>query len=120
MFGAHSKFAQALFVFCGAVLALTGPGLCLAQDATIAPTNTVTADVVVYGATPSGIAAAIEAAHLGKQVFLLEPGQHVGGMTSSGLGTTDMYTQSALGGLVQTFFNKVASIYGPGNTATQK
>jgi len=76
----------------------------------------VTADVVVYGATPSGIAAAIEAAHLGKQVLLLEPGRHVGGMTSSGLGVTDVYTQSALGGLVQTFFSTVASLYGPANT----
>jgi len=80
--------------------------------------STVTADVVVYGATPSGIAAAIEAAHLGKKVLLLEPGQHVGGITSSGLGTTDMYTQSALGGLVKTFFSTVASIYGPANTDT--
>lgn len=79
--------------------------------------NTVTADVVVYGATPSGITAAIEAAHLGKQVILLEPGQHVGGMVSSGLGYTDLYTPSVLGGLVQTFFNTVASIYGPSVTA---
>ena len=84
-----------------------------------APTSTVTADVVVYAATPSGIAAAIESAHLGKQVVLLEPGQHVGGMTSSGLGVTDVYTQSALGGLVKTFFSTVASLYGPANTDNQ-
>jgi hypothetical protein len=82
-----------------------------------APTiTTVTADVVVYGATPSGISAAVEAAHLGKQVVLLEPGQHVGGMMSNGLGYTDLYDLSALGGLVKTFFSTVESIYGASET----
>src|SRR5882757_2405158 len=38
MFGAHSKFTQALIVFCGAVLAVASPRLCLAQGAT--PTQT--------------------------------------------------------------------------------
>jgi len=68
------------------------------------------ASVVVYTATPSGIMAAIEAAHLGKPVILLEPNQHVGGMTSSGLGQTDSYDLRAIGGLAQTFFATVHSI----------
>ena len=68
------------------------------------------ASVLVYAATPSGIMAAIEAAHLGKSVILLEPSQHVGGMTSSGLGQTDSYDLRALGGLVQTFFQTVHAI----------
>jgi len=55
--------------------------------------------------------ASIEAAHLGRTVVLLEPGQHVGGMSSSGLGATDLYSMNALGGLVQTFFQTVKSIY---------
>src|SRR5882724_4030818 len=38
MFSTHSKFAQALFVLCGAVLAFAVPALCLAQGAT--PTQT--------------------------------------------------------------------------------
>lgn len=72
----------------------------------------VSVDVVVYGATPSGIAAAIEAARRGKQVLLLEPTRHVGGMTSNGLGRTDVYNMKALGGLVQTFFQTVHAIDG--------
>lgn len=71
------------------------------------------ADVIVYGATPSGIAAAIEAAHLGKRVLLLEAGQHIGGMSTNGLGRTDLYNMRALGGLVLTFFQTVHAIYGP-------
>lgn len=80
--------------------------------APLAPVPQVTADVVVYSATPSGIMASIEAAHLGKKVVLLEPGQHVGGMSSSGLGATDLYSMNAIGGLVQTFFQTVKSVYG--------
>ena len=47
------------------------------------------ADVVVYGATPAGIAAALSAASHGS-VVLIEPQLHVGGMTSSGLGWDDV------------------------------
>ena len=38
MFGAHSKFAQALVSFCGVLLAFATSALCLAQGAT--PTQT--------------------------------------------------------------------------------
>ena len=41
-------------------------------------------DVCVYGATSGGVVAAIQADRMGKSVILLEPYQHVGGMTSSG------------------------------------
>lgn len=43
-------------------------------------------DVVVYGGTAGGVMAAIAAANLGVRVALLEPGRHVGGMISGGLG----------------------------------
>ena len=48
------------------------------------------ADVVVYGATPAGIAAALSAARSGRSVTLVEPARHVGGMTSGGLGWDDV------------------------------
>eukprot|EP00392_Amoebophrya_sp_AT5.2_P006186 g6196.t1 len=42
-------------------------------------------DVIVYGATPAGIAAAIAASRAGStRVALLEPGPYVGGMSSPG------------------------------------
>lgn len=42
-------------------------------------------DVVVYGATPGGIAAAISARQENLSVALLEPTGHVGGLSTSGL-----------------------------------
>jgi hypothetical protein len=43
----------------------------------------------VFGGTPAGVSAAVQAARMGKTVILVEPGRHVGGMMGSGLGTTD-------------------------------
>ena len=56
-------------------------------------------DVVVYGGTSGGVIAAVQAARMGKRVVLIEPGKHLGGMTSGGLGATDIGNQAAIGGL---------------------
>ena len=48
------------------------------------------ADVIVYGGTPGGLAATIAAARQGSRVILVEPNFHVGGMTASGLGKSDI------------------------------
>lgn len=48
-----------------------------------------TADLVVYGATPAGIAAACSAADRGMSVLMLEPWKHVGGHLTSGVCTTE-------------------------------
>ena len=56
---------------------------------TLAAESTFRADVVVYGATASGVIAAVAAAREGKTVILLDPARHVGGMVSGGLGVTD-------------------------------
>jgi ribulose 1,5-bisphosphate synthetase/thiazole synthase len=47
-------------------------------------------DIVVYGGTSGGISAAIQAARMGKSVALIEPGNHLGGLSSGGLGATDI------------------------------
>jgi glycine/D-amino acid oxidase-like deaminating enzyme len=47
---------------------------------------TTATEVVVYAATSAGVCAAVAAAEAGADVVLLEPGRHVGGMTSGGLG----------------------------------
>ena len=72
---------------------------------------TLPASVIVYGATPSGISAAIEAGQMGKQVTLLEPSLHVGGMMSNGLGFSDTYNSAAIGGLARQFFQNVDTYY---------
>ncbi len=70
-------------------------------------------DVVVYGATPSGIMAAVSAAREGMRVALVEPTSHVGGMVSGGLSNSDVDNQKQLiGGLARAFFISAGSHYG--------
>lgn len=69
-------------------------------------------DVVVYGATAGGVTAAVAAARHGASVILLEPGWHVGGMVSGGLGYTDIGDRRALGGMAAEFEQAVADNYG--------
>jgi glycine/D-amino acid oxidase-like deaminating enzyme len=68
-------------------------------------------DVCVYGGTSAGVAAAVQAARLGKSVVLIEPGRHLGGMTSGGLGATDFGKKPAIGGLAREFYRRVARHY---------
>lgn len=46
-------------------------------------------DLVVYGATPGGVACAVRAAREGLTVHLVSPYEHIGGMLSNGLSTMD-------------------------------
>ncbi|TDD13177.1 FAD-dependent oxidoreductase [Nonomuraea diastatica] len=77
------------------------------------------AEVVVYGATSAGVCAAVAAARRGLDTVLLEPGRHVGGMTSGGLGYTDIGDPRVLGGMAAEFRRAVADAYGaaPGHYA---
>ncbi|HET6541008.1 MAG TPA: FAD-dependent oxidoreductase, partial [Chryseolinea sp.] len=43
-------------------------------------------DICVYGGTSAGIITAYTARRLGKSVLIVEPGKHVGGLTTGGLG----------------------------------
>lgn len=70
------------------------------------------AEVVVYAATSAGVCAAVAAAQAGASVTLLEPGDHVGGMTSGGLGYTDIGDPRVLGGMAARFRQEVADHYG--------
>ncbi len=70
------------------------------------------AEVVVYAATSAGVCAAVAAAEAGSRVLLLEPGQHVGGMTSGGLGYTDLGDPRVAGGPAARFRQEVADRYG--------
>jgi len=74
----------------------------------IAQTQT---DVVVYGGSAGGVIAAVAAAREGKDVVLLVPGKHVGGMVSGGLGATDVGNAQAIGGYSREFFDHVRTYY---------
>jgi hypothetical protein len=68
-------------------------------------------DVVVYGGTSSGVTAAVQAARMGRKVVLIEPGKHLGGMSSGGLGMTDIGSQATIGGLSDEFYARVYQYY---------
>jgi hypothetical protein len=69
-------------------------------------------DVCVFGATATGVAAAVAAAEAGATTTLVDPGAHVGGMVSGGLGWTDVGDERVLGGFALRFYAAVAEHYG--------
>jgi len=70
-------------------------------------------DLLVYGATSAGVVAAYTAKMYGLDVLLIEPGRHLGGMTSGGLGRTDTGGQdSYITGLSQEFYIRIGHYYG--------
>ncbi len=68
-------------------------------------------DVVVYGGTSGGVTAAIQAARMGKSVVLIEPTQFVGGLTTGGLGATDIGNKRAIGGMSREFYHRIWEYY---------
>ena len=90
-------FAVALSVFSAAL-----------TTAATAPTS---ADVVIYGGTSSGIAAALQTARMGKTAVLIEPTQFLGGLTTGGLGATDIGNKRAIGGIAREFYGRIWQHY---------
>ncbi len=70
-----------------------------------------TPDLVIYGGTSSGVAAAIQAARMGKTAVLIEPTQFLGGLTTGGLGATDIGNKRAIGGIAREFYGRVLQHY---------
>ena len=68
-------------------------------------------DVVVYGGTSAAVSAAVQAAKLGKTVIVVSPDQHLGGLSSNGLGFTDSGDKSVIGGLSRDFYRRVKKHY---------
>ncbi len=68
-------------------------------------------DIVIYGGTSSGVAAAVQAKRMGKSVILIEPTQRLGGLTSGGLGQTDIGNKAAIGGISREFYQAVRTHY---------
>lgn len=69
-------------------------------------------DLVVYGGTCAGIAAAVQAARSGLEVVLLEPSSRLGGVTASGLGASDIGDPASLGGFAAEFYSRMHDHYG--------
>ncbi|RAV27802.1 FAD-dependent oxidoreductase [Sinomicrobium soli] len=73
--------------------------------------NRVTAEVIVYGGTSAGVAAAIQCSRMGKSVVLIEPTNRIGGLTTGGLGQTDIGNKQAIGGISREFYENVRKYY---------
>ena len=75
-------------------------------------------DCVVVGGTPGGIAAAVTAARMGRSVALVEDHAHLGGMSASGLGKSDIENRAAIRGFFAEFVERIhrhyLERYGPG------
>ena len=81
---------------------LVGPGVRAEESAR---------DVVIYGATAAGIAAGVQAARMGRSVVVVEPTDRVGGLTTGGLGQTDIGNKRAVGGIAREFYRAVKRHY---------
>lgn len=73
--------------------------------------ETMDADICVYGGTAGGVVAGVQAARMGKRVIIAEFGNHLGGLTSGGLGATDIGNKAAIGGISREFYHRVAQHY---------
>jgi hypothetical protein len=68
-------------------------------------------DLVVAGATPAGICAALAAARRGLSVALVDPLPQPGAMLSNGLCVIDTATPQAVSGIIKEFTRRVASYH---------
>ena len=68
-------------------------------------------DLVIYGSSPAALTAAIEAQRHGKTAVIVCPETRVGGLTTGGLGQTDIGNKTAFGGLALQFYKDIADYY---------
>ena len=91
---------------------LAAGAIALTTETVGAADKYVDADICVYGGTSGGVVAAVQAAQMGKKVVLIEPGKHLGGMTSGGLSAVDIGNPRAIGGITRSYFSRLVAKYG--------
>ncbi|MEU8608833.1 FAD-dependent oxidoreductase [Actinoplanes sp. NPDC048791] len=91
----------------GATLAVTAAAPALPALAAAA----VQADLVIYGGTAAGLVAAVQARRMGRTAVVVEPGTHLGGLTTGGLGFTDSGVKESIGGIAGEFYRRVYAKY---------
>ncbi len=64
-------------------------------------------DVVIYGGTCAAVTAAVQVKKMGKSVIIISPDQHLGGLSSGGLGFTDTGNKAVIGGLARDFYHRI-------------
>lgn len=86
--------------------------LLFCQSLTLSAQDRIDVDVCIYGGTSAGVIAAYTAKKYGKNVVLIEPGRHLGGLSSGGLGYTDIGNKFAVTGLARDFYRRIGTHYG--------
>ena len=84
---------------------------CQLQKKGNASTPVKEVDICIYGGTSAGVVAAYSAKKMGKSVLLVEPGKYLGGMTTGGLGATDIGNKYAVTGLARLFYRRIGEHY---------
>lgn len=87
-------------------------GIVTINQAHAQPRVTAGVDVCVYGGTSAGVIAAYTAAKMGKSVVLIEPGNRLGGLSTGGLGFTDIGNKYVVTGLARDFYRRIGQHYG--------
>ena len=68
-------------------------------------------DIVIYGGTSAGISAAIQGSRMGKSVILIETTSRIGGLTTGGLGQTDIGNKQVISGISREFYEGIKRHY---------
>jgi ribulose 1,5-bisphosphate synthetase/thiazole synthase len=74
--------------------------------------KTIETDICIYGGTSAGIISAVSAHRLGKKALIIEPSNYLGGLTTSGLGETDIGNKFAVTGISRDFYRQLGKHYG--------
>lgn len=69
--------------------------------------QTLQVDVCVYGGTPGGVGAAVQARRMGKTSALAVFRRHVGGLTSAGLTAVDLGKKESIAGMAAEFLDRM-------------
>ncbi len=69
-------------------------------------------DICIYGGNAAGVIAAYTAVKQQKKVLLIEPGFRLGGLTTGGLGYTDIGNKYAINGLSLDVYRRIGKHYG--------
>ena len=75
-------------------------------------------DVIIYGGTSAGVASAIQTSRMGKSVLIIEPAHRLGGLTTGGLGQTDIGNKHVIGGISREFYQNIRKYYDDPNNWT--
>lgn len=89
------------------IIRVAASSLVFALLASTANAEALEADIIVYGDASGGVIAAVQATRMGKSAILVSQYDHLGGMTSSGLGWSDIGNDAILGGLSREFYHQL-------------